>query len=178
MKALAQCVTKISTHNIVNTVLNNKIRIKYHFFPVLCFQVVTVYHQLPDAYEDSMCNSFQLNVAMEKTGAVLALFQELLYGLNINIKHANQKSAFHFRKCSARCRKVLQAYYQSEVSTYIVSHALGWTRCFTFLIRAFPFLRSLEKRAKMVILDIGFPTGFEFENSDLEQVRPHTSDRS
>lgn len=72
MKALAQCVTKISAHNIVN--MNYKICIKYHFFPVLCFQVVTVYHQLPDAYEDSTCNSFQLNVAIEKTGAVLALF--------------------------------------------------------------------------------------------------------
>lgn len=96
----------------------------------------------------------------------------------IYIKHANQKSVFHFRKCSARCRKVLQAYYKSEVSTYIVSHALGWIRCFTFLICAFPFLRSLEEKAKMVILDIGLPTGFELENSDLEKVRPQTSDRS
>uniref|UniRef100_A0A8C2FS32 Complement component c3b, tandem duplicate 2 n=1 Tax=Cyprinus carpio TaxID=7962 RepID=A0A8C2FS32_CYPCA len=77
-------------------------------------EVVTVYHQLPDVYEKSMCNGFQLDVSIAETNEKKTPDVEKSYRLNINV-------------------------------------------------------RALEGRqVRMVILDIGLPTGFEPENSDLE----------
>uniref|UniRef100_A0A673I772 Complement C3-like n=1 Tax=Sinocyclocheilus rhinocerous TaxID=307959 RepID=A0A673I772_9TELE len=77
-------------------------------------QVVTVYHQLPDVYENSTCNGFQLDVSIAETNEKNPPDVEKSYRLNINV-------------------------------------------------------RALEGRqVRMVILDIGLPTGFEPENSDLE----------
>ncbi|XP_051741717.1 complement C3 isoform X6 [Ctenopharyngodon idella] len=77
-------------------------------------EVVTVYHQLPDAYENSTCNSFQLDVSIVKTE----------------------------------------------------NHRPDVENTYKLTIR----VRSLEGMAKMVILDIGLPTSFEPDNSDLEQL--------
>ncbi|XP_016386615.1 complement C3-like [Sinocyclocheilus rhinocerous] len=77
-------------------------------------EVVTVYHQLPDVYENSTCNGFQLDVSIAETNEKNPPDVEKSYRLNINV-------------------------------------------------------RALEGRqVRMVILDIGLPTGFEPENSDLE----------
>ncbi|KAK2907093.1 hypothetical protein Q8A67_006078 [Cirrhinus molitorella] len=77
-------------------------------------EVVTVYHQLPDVYENSTCNSFQLDVSISETNENPPLDVEKSYRLNIKV-------------------------------------------------------RALEERqVRMAILDIGLPTGFEPENSDLE----------
>ncbi|XP_056613917.1 complement C3-like [Triplophysa dalaica] len=79
-------------------------------------EVVTVYHQLPEMYENSTCNGFQLDVSISETGEKPPPDVEKSYRLNINV-------------------------------------------------------RSLEgHQVRMVILDIGLPTGFEPENSDLEML--------
>ncbi|XP_009294664.1 complement C3b.1 isoform X1 [Danio rerio] len=77
-------------------------------------EVVTVYHQLPDVYENSTCNGFQLDVSIAETNEKTSSDVEKSFRLNVNV-------------------------------------------------------RALEERqVRMVILDIGLPTGFEPENSDLE----------
>ncbi|XP_052446981.1 complement C3-like [Carassius gibelio] len=78
-------------------------------------KVVTVYHELPDVYENSACNGFQLDVSIAKTNGNPRPDVEMSYKLNIRV-------------------------------------------------------RALEGKQRMVILDIGLPTGFEPENSDLEQL--------
>ncbi|XP_059425938.1 complement C3-like [Carassius carassius] len=78
-------------------------------------KVVTVYHELPDVYENSTCNGFQLDVSIAKTNGNPRPDVEMSYKLNIRV-------------------------------------------------------RALEGEQRMVILDIGLPTGFEPENSDLEQL--------
>ncbi|XP_059399391.1 ophiophagus venom factor-like [Carassius carassius] len=79
-------------------------------------EVVTVYHQLPDVYENSTCNGFQMDVSIAETNEKTPPDVEKSYRLNINV-------------------------------------------------------RALEGRqVRMVILDIGLPTGFEPENSDLEML--------
>ncbi|KAK7137181.1 hypothetical protein R3I93_017300 [Phoxinus phoxinus] len=80
-------------------------------------EVVTVYHQLPDVYENSTCNGFQLDVSIAETSEKKPPDVEKSYRLNIHV-------------------------------------------------------RALEGRqVRMVILDIGLPTGFEPENSDLELLK-------
>ncbi|XP_073669750.1 venom factor-like [Paramisgurnus dabryanus] len=77
-------------------------------------EVVTVYHQLPDVYENSTCNGFHLDVSMAETSEKPPPDVEKSFKLNINV-------------------------------------------------------RATEgQQVRMVILDIGLPTGFEPENSDLE----------
>ncbi|XP_077082846.1 complement component c3b, tandem duplicate 2 isoform X2 [Siphateles boraxobius] len=80
-------------------------------------EVVTVYHQLPDVYENSTCHGFQLDVSIAETNEKTPPDVEKSYRLNIHV-------------------------------------------------------RALEGRqVRMVILDIGLPTGFEPENSDLELLK-------
>ncbi|XP_067272244.1 complement component c3b, tandem duplicate 2 [Pseudorasbora parva] len=80
-------------------------------------EVVTVYHQLPNVYENSTCNGFQLDVSIAETNEKKPPDVEKSYRLNIHV-------------------------------------------------------RALEGRqVRMVILDIGLPTGFEPENSDLELLQ-------
>ncbi|XP_067272243.1 complement C3-like [Pseudorasbora parva] len=80
-------------------------------------EVVTVYHQLPNVYEKSTCNGFQLDVSIAETNDKTPPDVEKSYRLNIHV-------------------------------------------------------RALEARqVRMVILDIGLPTGFEPENSDLELLQ-------
>ncbi|XP_056125689.1 complement component c3b, tandem duplicate 2 isoform X1 [Rhinichthys klamathensis goyatoka] len=80
-------------------------------------EVVTVYHQLPDVFENSTCNGFQLDVSIAETNEKNPPDVEKSYRLNIHV-------------------------------------------------------RALEARqVRMVILDIGLPTGFEPENSDLELLK-------
>ncbi|XP_016303734.1 complement C3-like [Sinocyclocheilus anshuiensis] len=78
-------------------------------------EVVTVYHELPDVYENSTCNGFQLDVSIAKANENPRPDVEMSYKLTIRV-------------------------------------------------------RALEGERRMVILDIGLPTGFEPENSDLEQI--------
>ncbi|KAF4097806.1 hypothetical protein G5714_021814 [Onychostoma macrolepis] len=49
-------------------------------------EVVTVYHQLPDVYENSTCNGFQLDVSIAETNEKLPPDVEKSYRLNINVR--------------------------------------------------------------------------------------------
>ncbi|XP_043079055.1 complement C3-like isoform X1 [Puntigrus tetrazona] len=49
-------------------------------------EVVTVYHQLPDVYENSTCNGFQLDVSIAETSEKKTSDVEKSYRLNINVR--------------------------------------------------------------------------------------------
>ncbi|XP_016427581.1 complement C3-like [Sinocyclocheilus rhinocerous] len=49
-------------------------------------EVVTVYHQLPDVYENSTCNGFQLDVSIAETNEKTPPDVEKSYRLNINVR--------------------------------------------------------------------------------------------
>ncbi|RXN04885.1 complement C3-like protein [Labeo rohita] len=57
-------------------------------------QVVTEYHELPDVYENSTCNGFQLDVSIEKTNKNHRPDVEMSYKLTIRVRALEREQRF------------------------------------------------------------------------------------